>query len=88
MIRRRVVVIGRVMDTVLRESYLREARRLGVRGWALNRDDGRIEGVFEGDPEAVQAMIEWARVGPAHAYVTRIEVEDEEPGGEEEFVVR
>ena len=88
MIRRRVVINGRVMDTVLRQSYLREAQRLGVRGWVLNRDDGQIDGVFEGEPDAVEKMIDWVRVGSAHTYITSITVEDEEPGGEQEFVVR
>jgi acylphosphatase len=89
MIRRRVVITGRLAGTSLRDSYQREAKRLGVRGWALERKDGRIEGVFEGTDAAVQELIDWARVGPAHAYVTSIEVVDEEPSGEDEdFVVR
>ncbi len=81
------MVTGRLMDPLFRESYLREAQRLGVRGWALSRDDGRIEAVFEGEQEAVDAMIQWTQVGPAHAYVTSIEIVDEEPGGEDGFEV-
>ena len=87
-IRRRVIVTGRVDNPRFRESYLREAQRLGVRGWALNREDEWVEAVFEGEPEAVQEMIEWTRNGPAHAYVTSVEVQNEEPGGEQSFDVR
>jgi acylphosphatase len=87
-IRRRVVVKGRVNNPLFRESYLREAQRLGVRGWALNREDAWVEAVFEGEPEAVQEMIDWTRNGPAHAYVTSVEVQDEEPGGEQSFGIR
>jgi len=76
------------MDEDLRQSYQREARRLGVRGWALSRDEGRIEGVFEGEPRAVDEMITWVRAGAAHPYIISIEVESEEPVGEAEFVVR
>ena len=88
MIRRRVVISGRVQGVLFRDGCQREARRLGVRGWVLNRDDGRVEAVFEGDPEAVDEMIEWARNGPAQAYVTKIEVKDEEPAAEAGFQVR
>jgi acylphosphatase len=88
MIRRRLVITGRLRDPLFRESYLREAQRLGVRGWALNREDGRTEAVFEGEQEAVDAMIAWARVGPAHTYVTSLEIVEEEPGGEDDFAIR
>jgi acylphosphatase len=87
-IRRRVVVTGRVQGVFFRDSCEREANRLGVRGWALNREDGRVEAVFEGEPDAVEEVIEWARTGPAHAYVTNIEVVDEQPAGESGFQIR
>jgi acylphosphatase len=88
MIRRRVVVRGRVNNPLFKESYLAEAKRLGVGGWALNRENEWVEAVFEGEPEAVQQMIEWTRNGPAHAYVTSVTVDDEEPAGEDSFAVR
>jgi acylphosphatase len=88
MIRRRVVISGRVQGVLFRDGCKREAQRLGVRGWVLNRDDGRVEAVFEGEPDAVDEMIEWARSGPAQAYVTKIEVKDEEPVAEAGFQVR
>ncbi|HET9647082.1 MAG TPA: acylphosphatase [Microlunatus sp.] len=78
---------GRVTQASFRESYLREAQRLGVRGWALSRDETRVDAVFEGEEDAVQQMIEWTRTGPAHAYVTSVEVLEESPGGETGFVV-
>jgi acylphosphatase len=59
-----------------------------VSGWVVNREDGAVEAVFEGEPPAVQAMIDWARNGPAQAYVTKLEVIDEEPRGERGFSVR
>lgn len=88
MIRRRVVIRGRVQGVFYRDSCRREANRLGIRGWVLNRDDGCVEAVFEGEPAAVQAMIEWTRLGPVHAYVTDVRVEDERPRGEAGFQVR
>jgi acylphosphatase len=88
MIRRRVVVRGRVQGVFFRDSCQREAQRLGVRGWVLNRDDGHVEAVLEGEPEAVEAMIQWARVGPLHAYVTGVDVVDEQPESLAGFEVR
>ena len=64
-------------------------RRLGVRGWALSRDEERVDAVFEGEPEAVEAMIEWTRNGPAaHPFVTGVDVFDESPIGEDGFSIR
>ncbi|GAA3640579.1 acylphosphatase [Microlunatus ginsengisoli] len=88
MIRRRVVISGRVQGVFFRDGCKREAQRLGVRGWVLNRDDGRVEAVFEGEPDAVEEMIAWARNGPAQAYVTKLEVVDEQPAAEAGFRVR
>jgi acylphosphatase len=59
-----------------------------VSGWVTNREDGAVEAVFEGDAAAVQAMVEWARKGPAQAHVTKLEVIEEEPRGELGFSVR
>jgi len=57
----------------------------GVAGWVRNVPDGRVEAVFEGDPQAVDALVEWCRSGPRSATVTAVEVGDEEPQGEEGF---
>ena len=78
---------GRVNNASFRESYLREGRRLGIRGWALSREDDRVDAVFEGDASAVDEMIEWTRSGPAHFFVTGIEVVEEDPVGENDFTV-
>jgi acylphosphatase len=87
-IRRRLVVTGRVVHPTFKEAYVREAGRLGVRGWALSRSDEQVDAVFEGEPAAVEQMIEWTRTGPAHAYVTSVQVVDEEPTGETGFSCR
>jgi acylphosphatase len=83
-----VVVSGRVQGVFYRDGCRREAQRLGVRGWVLNTDDGRVEAVFEGEPEDVAAMVEWSHRGPTHAWVERVEVTEEDPQGERGFQVR
>ena len=88
MIRRRVVVHGRVQGVFFRDSARREAERLGVAGWVANRDDGTVEAVFEGDEDAVESMLEFCRQGPGRAEVERVEVTDEETEGLDGFSVR
>ena len=77
MIRRRFVVRGRGQGVWYRDSCRREAERLGVAGWARNLDDGRVEVVAEGDPDAVDALEAWCREGPPRALVTGVEVQTE-----------
>jgi acylphosphatase len=81
MIRRRVLVRGRVQGVWFRDSCQREARRLGVHGWVRNLFDGRVEAVFEGDPDAVLTMVNWTQIGPPRAEVVGIEIIDEDPEG-------
>jgi acylphosphatase len=64
-----------------RESCRREAARLRVAGWVRNRGDGRVEVVAEGQPTAVEALLDWCRIGPSRAEVSGVEVHDEDPVG-------
>ena len=64
-----------------RDLCQREATRLGVAGWARNLDDGRVEVVAEGDPDAVGALERWCHEGPPRALVTGIDGGDEPPEG-------
>ena len=88
MTRKRLVVQGRVQGVFFRDSTRQEAERAGVAGWARNRDDGRVEVVFEGDEEAVARLVDWVRDGPGQADVEHVEVTDEEPEGLGGFRVR
>jgi acylphosphatase len=55
----------------------RAANRFGVFGWVRNRRDGAVEGVFEGDEERVNALIDWCRDGPPMASVHDVKVAKE-----------
>jgi acylphosphatase len=87
-IRRRVKAHGRVQGVFFRDSTREEAHRLGVSGWVRNAEDGSVEGVFEGEPEDVEAMIWFVRSGPGSADVDRVDVDEEEPEGLPRFEVR
>jgi acylphosphatase len=88
MIRRRAVVSGEVQGVFFRDTCRRQAHAHGVKGWVRNCPDATVEAVFEGEPRAVEAMIEWVRRGPPAAEVSRVEVTEEEPVGERSFRVR
>ena len=87
MIRRRVVVHGRVQGVFFRDSVRRLAEREGVGGWARNVPDGTVEAVFEGEPAAVERLVDFCRLGPPHASVERVDVADEEPEGLGRFTI-
>ena len=81
MIRRRVIVHGLVQGVFFRDTVRRQASTRRVSGWARNRPDGSVEMVFEGEADAVEALVELCRTGPRGARVDRIEIDDEEPEG-------
>jgi acylphosphatase len=87
-IRRRVTVTGRVQGVFFRDSVRRRARQHGVAGWITNRWDGAVEAVLEGEPEAVERIVDFMREGPRGAEVERVEVGEEEPEGLTGFEVR
>jgi acylphosphatase len=88
MIRRHVVVHGRVQGVFFRDSMRREAERLAVGGWARNCSDGTVEAVFEGPQDAVEAMIAWCHHGPPRARVVSLDVHDESHEGLTTFDIR
>ena len=77
MVRKRVVVSGEVQGVLFRDTCRRIAGEQGVAGWVRNLPDGRVEAVFEGDPECVERLVSWARRGPSRARVTALAVHDE-----------
>jgi acylphosphatase len=86
--RKRFVARGAVQGVFFRDTVRREAEAAGVSGWVVNRDDGAVEGVFEGDSALVDALLAAVRDGPGRADVSDLEVVDEEPAGTEGFEVR
>lgn len=87
-VRRRAVVRGRVQGVGFRASCARRAVALGLAGWVRNRSDGAVEAVFEGDAEAVSAMLSWCAAGPPLADVRDVDVVPEDAAGDRAFVMR
>jgi acylphosphatase len=85
---RRVVVHGSVQGVFFRDTTRRKAQSRGVSGWVRNNADGTVEALFEGDPDAVESMVAFAREGPRGAQVERVDVEDAQPEGADGFQIR
>lgn len=67
-------IFGLVQGVGFRYRFMEEARYLDVTGWVRNRRGGSVEAMIAGTPEAVEALIAWARRGPAAASVERVDV--------------
>jgi acylphosphatase len=80
--RAHIFVSGKVQGVFFRQNTKRQAQSQGVMGWAKNLEDGRVEAVFEGEEEAVKAVVEFCKKGPKGASVTDLTV-DWEPFKEE-----
>ena len=68
-------VSGKVQGVWYRASTKTEAEKLGIKGWARNLDDGRVEVLACGDKEKVMQLLEWLKHGPRLARVTEVTVE-------------
>ena len=88
MIRRRVVVHGRVQGVFFRDSVRRLAERGGVSGWVRNNRDGTVEAALEGEDEDVARLVDYCRLGPSGAQVDSIDVYEETAEGAAGFSVR
>jgi acylphosphatase len=88
MVRRRVIVHGRVQGVGFRYSVARAAETRGVAGWAVNRPDGTLEAVLEGEPDAVDSLVRFCHEGPRGAEVDDVDVFEERPEGSQRFEIR
>ena len=88
MVRRRLVIHGRVQGVFFRDTLRRLAEDAGVAGWARNTWEGTVEAVLEGEDEAVERLIAFAHDGPEGAAVERVDVAEEEPEGLRGFAIR
>lgn len=79
MIRRRLVVTGRVQNVFYRDWFVEQARGLGLDGWVRNRADDSVEAVVSGAPEMVATMIARAREGSPASRVADVAVSDDAP---------
>jgi acylphosphatase len=80
---RHLRISGRVQGVGFRYSLLAEAKARGLGGWVRNRRDGSVEALLQGEEAAVEAVIAWARRGPAGARVDSLDIQS--PPGQPEL---
>jgi len=80
--RRHLWISGRVQGVFFRANAAKMAHSLGLTGWVRNLADGRVETVFEGKSDAVEAMLSWCRNGTPPARVEHVDSADETPTGD------
>ena len=71
---RHLVIVGHVQGVGFRYAMVMKAAEIGITGWVRNRQDGTVEAVVQGLPDAVEAVTEWARHGPPGATVTDVQI--------------
>ena len=69
-------VHGRVQGVWFRDSTRREAKRLGIAGYAINLPGGNVEVLACGASNALDELADWLQSGPPMASVTRVDVRD------------
>lgn len=77
-------VSGRVQGVFFRGSAQEEARRLGLRGYAMNLPDGRVQILVSGPEAELEAFQAWVAQGPRHARVDDVswtDTDEESPAG-------
>ena len=70
-----VYIKGKVQGVWFRAHTKQQAEMFSLRGWVRNTNDGRVEGLFEGEDENVDKMIEWCHQGSPLSSVREVKVE-------------
>lgn len=68
----RCLVAGRVQGVWFRASTREQALKLGLSGYAMNLNDGRVEVLACGEAEALEALQKWLWQGPSAAKVDEV----------------
>jgi len=68
------VVYGRVQGVNFRAATQRAAAQHQVTGWVCNRPDDTVETVAEGPLPALEAFERFLHIGPAAAWVERVDI--------------
>ena len=73
---KKCLVAGRVQGVFYRATAARRAQELGLRGYARNLDDGRVEVLVCGNDESVTAFVSWLWIGSSASKVSSVDVSD------------
>lgn len=86
----RFLVSGKVQGVWFRASTREQAQALGLRGYARNLPDGRVEVLAAGSDDAIARLAHWLQQGgPPMARVDQVERSEADPDAAgDDFAVR
>lgn len=67
-----IKVEGLVQGVFFRAETQKEARTLGLTGWAKNMEDGSVEILAQGEELSLREFREWCKKGPDFARVDKV----------------
>lgn len=73
------VIHGRVQGVFFRQSTLKAAQKLGLKGFVRNKEDGTVHVVAEGPKYRLKELLAFCRQGPDSASVDKVEHDWQEP---------
>jgi len=77
----KATVSGKVQGVWFRDSTRKEAVKLNVVGWVMNKPEGTVYLEAEGEEEQLNQLIKWLKVGSRYSRVDDVEIEWVEPIG-------
>lgn len=80
-------ITGKVQGVFFRASTKDQADRLGINGFVRNERDGSVYIEAEGEEDSLNRFVEWCRKGPAHAVVTKVEINEVESRSFTSFLI-
>ncbi len=71
-----LIISGDVQGVGFRQFTKYQANKLNIKGWVKNLPNGDVEGIFVGEAENLEKIIEFAKNGPAIAIVKDVKIEE------------
>jgi DNA ligase D-like protein (predicted 3'-phosphoesterase) len=84
----RALISGSVQGVGFREAVRLKALELALSGWVRNQEEGGVLVHAEGEPSAVNALLEFLHRGPPGAEVAALDVQEVSFEGHEQFAIR
>ena len=71
-----ITITGKVQGVFYRASTKEKAQETGIKGFVKNQPDGSVYMEAEGEPSALEQLLEWCYEGPAKAIVEKVTKEE------------
>jgi acylphosphatase len=73
-VRRSLLIKGKVQGVWYRKSTKDKADELGLTGWVKNNPDGTVSAEVQGDSGMIDEFVHWCGSGPPNALVSSVDV--------------